>query len=840
MDRPRVVVANRFDGGVLAWMGKLYAFAAAVAAGLVVIAGVVLYQSVAGTVGKPPDFRHYAKVSPGVSRMYAADGTLMGEFAKEWRKVAPYDQIPPKLVDAVLAIEDHDYWDHGGIYFKGIARAVWANLTAGDFAQGGSTITQQVAKQFLGPQKSIARKLKEAILARRLERQYSKKAILAVYLNHIYFGAGAYGVAAAGERYFGKHLDQLTLGEMALIAGLPKAPTGYSPITHPERAIARRNLVLDAMLRYGFATADEVARAKAEPLALHPYKDVFPDVSPWYAEHVRRYIEGKYGAETLMTGGLRIETAEEPSFDAAAYENVDYGTHKQDKRQGWRGPEWYLDGPARETLVARQQKLYGDGPLTPGRRYLALVDKVSSDDVKLIAGDRKLDLPLRNMTWAAPWSANDSENDHTIGSASHVVKPGDVVWVQREIRSHGKYREWGLPDGHNPSWSPADEHDQWDDAHPDVVVLDQVPHPQGALFTADHRTGYVTAMVGGYDYGRSVYNRAFQACRQPGSTYKPIYYSLALDQGYGYDSTFGDTAVAEIDPVTGETWMPSDYGGNDDMDVTLEYALVYSKNQPSREIFSGVGAKNVETWARRLGFTSEIIADDALALGASCTYMPELTRAFAIFAREGKFVDWVYVRRILDREGNAVEDNTVFTDPELPAADRLDRLAATAGIRPKQAISPRTAYLTSKLLRTVIQYGFSSVVRATDIPAAGKTGTSSATMDTHFVAYSSRFITAVWFGDDLRQRPLGRKDAAFMTVEPLWARYMYEVSHGYPNTEIPWHVPDGVRASDRGDQSKGRRGDQMDLVYRKPEKPGDDNGDGAGSGSGAPPAKPGT
>jgi penicillin-binding protein 1A len=438
------------------------------------------------------------------------------------------------------------------------------------------------------------------------------------------------------------------------------------------------------------------------------------------------------------------------------------------------------------------------------------------------------------MSWAAPWSANaDADNDQEVSSATRVMKPGDVVWVQREIRTHGKFREWSLPDAHNPAWEASNDDRAWDDAHADTVVLDQVPHPQGALFTADHKTGYVTAMVGGYDYGRSVFNRAYQACRQPGSTYKPIYYSYALDQGYGYDSMFSDRAVAQVDPVTGQTWMPSDYGGTDDVDVTLEYALVYSKNQPSVEIFTALGAEKVKAWAKQLGFTSEIIADQALALGASCTYMPEMARAFAIFARDGKFVDWIYVRRILDRDGNTVEDNTVYYDPELGPDERLDRLAATAGVRAKQAISPRTAYLSSKLLRTVIQFGFSSVVRATDIPAAGKTGTSSATMDTHFIAYSSRFVTAVWLGDDLRQRPLGKKDAAFMIVEPLWARYMYEVSHGYPNVEIPWHVPDGVRASDRGDMKKGRPGEPMDLIYKKPEKPGADDGAGAGSGSGS-------
>ncbi len=821
--RPRVDIANGADPGVLGWMVRIYAFVfAVVVAGLAMVA-FVAYATVQADVPSVPDFRSYAQVAPSVTRVYAADGTLMGEFAREWRTVTPIDDIPKPLVDAVLAIEDHDFWNHGGIYLKGIARAAWTNLTAGDFAQGGSTITQQVAKQFLGPQKSIARKLKEAILARRIEREYSKKAILSIYLNHIYFGSGAYGVAAAAQRYFGKRLDQLTLAEMALIAGLPKAPSAYSPMSHPDRAVARRNLVLDAMLKQGWAADADIAKAKAEPVVVHPYKDVFPDVMPYYAEHVRRYVAEKYKLDGLMAGGLRVETAVEPTFDAAAYENVDHGTHKQDKRQGWRGPEWYLDGPARETFVARQKSLYGPGPLTPHRRYLALVDKVSSDGAEVLVGDRRLDLPLRNMRWAAPWQAGDGENDREVGSATRVVKVGDVVWVQRQVKSRARFRDWSLPDGHNPSWQSVEDESAWDQKHDDVVVLDQVPHPQGALFTGDHQTGYVLAMVGGYDYGRSEFNRAFQACRQPGSTYKPIYYALALDQGYGYDTMLDDVPITEIDPVTGEEWTPTNLNGTVDTEVTLEYALVYSKNIPSVQIFSLVGAQNVLAWARLLGFTSEIIADKALALGASCTYMPEMTRAFAIFAREGKWLDWTYVRRILDRNGNVVEDNTVAFDPQLSAADRLDRLAATAGVVPRQAIPARTAYLTAKLLGTVIKYGFSSTVRATDIKAAGKTGTSSATMDLHFIAFTSRLITAVWMGDDLRQRPLGRKDAAFMTVEPLWARYMYEVSHDLPSADIPWHVPAGVNPNDRGSHTKGRRGSQMDLIYRKPERNHDDD-----------------
>ena len=835
--RPRVTVSNRADGGVAYWLGKLYAFAALVAVVATGLAGLLVYRYFTTTTPPTPDLRGYARITPGVTRIYAADGTVLGEFAREWREVVPYEAIPQPLIDAIVAIEDHQFFEHGGIYYKGIARAAWRNFTAGDFAQGGSTITQQVAKQFLGTDKSLARKAREAIMARRLEARYSKKAILSLYLNHIYLGSGAYGVAAAAHRYFQKELSELTLAEMALLAGLPKAPSAFSPISNPARAIERRNLVLDQMVRWGKLSDAEATAAKAEPLRLNIYKDVFPDRMPYFAEYARRHIELTYGKEALDTGGLRVEAAVEPTFDAGAYGNVDYSARKQDKRQGWRGPEWSVDGATRDTLIARQKQLYGTGPLEPGRRYLAIVDEVRCDDAELVLGDRRLDLPLRNMRWAAAWSATDSVNDKELGCISRALRPGDVIWVQREIRTRGRYREFHMPDKVNPAWQVSQDEHAWDEAHPDTVVLDQVPHPQSAIFSADHRSGYVQAMVGGYDFSRSVLDRThgdrtpgpkrnvLQSCRQPGSTYKPIYYSAALDRGFGFDSMFYDKPIEIVDEVTGQVWTPTNLHGTVDSDVTLEYALVFSKNIPSVGIFSEVGAKDVEAWARRLGFTSPIIADKALALGASCTYLDELTRAFAIFARNGRWVDWVFIRRVLDRDGNVVEDHTVAFDPALAPTDRLDRFAATGGIAPRQAISPRTAFLTSKLLAQMVTFGFTKTVRATEIHAAGKTGTSSATMDTSFVGYTSRHVTAVWLGDDDRVRELGKQDAAYMTVVPVWARFMYEVSRNFPNPAIPWEVPPGVNPRDRGDHSRGRKGSQQDLIYRHPEKPPEDRMD---------------
>jgi penicillin-binding protein 1A len=305
-------------------------------------------------------------------------------------------------------------------------------------------------------------------------------------------------------------------------------------------------------------------------------------------------------------------------------------------------------------------------------------------------------------------------------------------------------------------------------------------------------------MVGGLDHDRSEFNRVVQACRQPGSTYKPIYYSLALDRGYGYASLLNDIPRAEVDPITGEVWTPTNLNNTVEYQVTLEYAMVWSKNVPSVQLFKLMGGKDVEAWARKLGFTTQIIPDQALALGASCTRPDELTRSFSAFARNGSLSDPVYVRRVRDREGRVLEDHSDVGDPMSPPAERLDRLVATVGKHAENVIPPRTAYLTSQLLRRVVTKGHAPAIRSTGMFAAGKTGTSSATMDTWFVGYTSRWMTTTWIGDDRRQRPLGHKDAAFMLTVPMFARYMTDVTAGQKLQEIPWERPRGVKAGDTG------------------------------------------
>jgi penicillin-binding protein 1A len=682
---------------------------------------------------------------------------------------------------------------------------VWRNLTAGEWAQGGSTITQQVAKQLLlGSEKTLERKAREAIVARRLESRYTKEEILSVYMNHIFLGSGAHGVQAAAKRYFSRDVWDLDVGEMALIAGLARSPSRDSPLVNPENARRRRDEILDRMARYGHLGEAEAEAEKARPIALRPYRDVFLSYAPYFAEHIRRLVRERYGADGLMKKGLRVETTVLPTVDGIAAENVDFSTRKQDRRQGWRGPEAHLEGTARATFLERQARRYGDAPIASGERQLAIVDEVNAARARVRVAGRVYSLPLKNMSWAGKWSKNDATNDVRIEAASAALRAGDVVWIARPPERIRKFSDWTYDEKLNAHWIP--ERDAR--VAEDEVALAQTPRVQASIYTFDHDSGYVLAMVGGQDYARSEFNRAVQSCRQPGSTYKPIYYSAALDEGYSFDTMLNDIPKAEIDPITGEVWIPVNLGGTVDYSVSLEYALVFSKNVPSVDIFSKVGAKKVERWARDLGFTSPIIADKALALGASCVFPSELARAFAIFARNGRWIEPIYVRRVLDRAGNVLEDHTVAHDPLLAPADRLDRLAATAGVAPRQAIAPRTAFLTTKLMRAVVTDGYSGSLRAIDIPTAGKTGTSSATMDLWFVAFTSRWLTSYWIGDDLRERPLGKDDAAYMMAVPSWARYTAEAEAGWPHEEIPWEVPPGVSKHDRGG-ARGKRAEEV-------------------------------
>jgi penicillin-binding protein 1A len=801
-----VQVANPSDGGFFYWLFKFYAFAVLglLAILLCGLAGVYVYF--ASTMPSLPDLATYHETAKTTTMIRAWDGTPLAELAEERREILPFEKFPPLLVKAFVSAEDRRFYEHAGLDLRGIARAISANFRAGEVAQGGSTITQQVAKSFLGSERTIQRKIREAILARRLENRFSKRDILALYLNQIFLGHGSYGVAAAARHYFNKTVDELDVGEMAMLAALVRAPSRFSPITSVESARAHRNQVLSAMAQTGAISEEEAARWRASPITVRQRPDYYHTTSPYFTEYVRRDLLKRYGQKSLLESGLQIETTLVPWIDMSAQENVDFSTRKLDKRQGWRGPVAHLVGAVEAEFRRRVAARYGAAPPAEGRLYLGLVEGVTADgSAKVRLGANVYALPAANLLWAWPYSAKDTTNGRILESAVGVLRPGDVIWVANA--HHAKLRrfsDWTYDAKSEVQWLPA--HDEATEKatkrapakRPVELTLEQTPRVQGSIFSYDHGSGYVVAMVGGDDFDVSEWDRVTQACRQPGSSYKPIYYSLALDKGYGFASLLNDVPRAEVDPITGEVWTPTNLNNTVEYQVTLEYALIWSKNVPSVQLFKLVGGPEVESWARRLGFSTKIIPDQALALGASCTHTDELTRAFSAFARNGVLVDPVYIRRVRDRDGAVVEDHTFVGDPFGAPSERLDRLVATADVKPEPVISPRTAWLTSTLLRHVVTRGHAPAIRGANLLAAGKTGTSSATMDTWFVGYTSRWMTTTWIGDDLRERALGLKDAAYMLTVPMFARYMTEVTAGQPLQDIPWERPPGVKKDDTG------------------------------------------
>jgi penicillin-binding protein 1A len=808
-DAPALIeVTNPSDGGFLYWLLKFYAFAILCVFGLLGVTGFFVYLHFATTLPTLPDIATYHKVAAATSVVRAWDGTPLAELANERREILTFDQIPPQLVQAFLAAEDRRFYEHGGLDYRGIARALGANLRAGEVSQGGSTITQQVAKSFLTSERTIQRKIREAILARRLEMKFSKRDILTLYLNQIFLGHGAYGVAAAARRYFDKPVGDLDLGEMAMIAGLARAPSRFSPLTSLETARARRDQVLAAMVASGVLPDEEANRWRARPVVVRQRPDFFRTTSPYFTEHVRRDIARRYGDKTLLESGMTIETAVVPWIDVSAQENVDFSLRKLDKRQGWRGPVARLAGAAADEFRRRVTERYGNDPPAEGRLYLGLVEGVlPTGGARVRVGANLYTIPPETMLWAVPFSVKDATNGKQLDSAVGVLHVGDVVWVKNGHQSkRRKFADWTYDAKSEVIWLPPYDNSGKPAAagpapRPARVVtltLEQTPRVQGTIFSYDHSNGYVVAMVGGDDYDRSEFNRVSQACRQPGSVYKPMYYSLAMDRGYGFGSLLNDVPRAEVDPITGEVWTPTNLNNTVEYQVTLEYALIWSKNVPSVQLFKLLGGREVEAWARRLGITTPIIPDQALALGASCTRIDELTRAFSAFAKDGMLVDPVYIRRVRDRTGVVIEDHSSVGDPFGTAGERLDRMVALAGSKQKAAIAPRTAWLTSTLLRHVVTKGHAPSIRSAGIPAAGKTGTSSATMDTWFIGYTSRWMTSTWIGDDLRERPLGLKDAAFMLTVPMFARYISEVTAGQPLDPVPWYRPPGVKPDDTG------------------------------------------
>lgn len=810
-DLPRVWVTNPARAGLLGWLFRYLIVLMLVLLVAVGLGGRAAYRWFASDLPALDSVGNYGDQAPGVTRIYASDGSLLAELAREHRSYAALADIPEPLVAAFLAAEDRRFLGHGGLDYRGLARAMWANVKSGTVVQGGSTITQQVAKSFLVDQeRTIDRKLREAILAIRMESRLGKATILEIYLNKIFLGHGAYGVRAAASRYFDKSLEELTLAECALIAGLAQAPSRWSPVVDPEAALRRRAQVLGDMVEFGYIDAAQAEQAAAEPIVLAELRDPFRFRAPFYAEQVRQVVVEELGEDAVVTAGLAIESAVQLPVQAAADQSVDTAVRKLDRRQGWRGPVAHLpDADERARLIERMKTEYGTEPLTwqPLTWRLGLVEQVDRVAATVSLGAASGKLQLRYDDWASPYDGASGTNDVRATSLTQVFEVGDVIWVRPRFERQRSSQP--TPAGHGdhhgvddePEPTPAEPVPLFADDGMRVLELGQTPQVEAALYVYDHRTGYVPAFVGGHDYDRSQFDRTTKACRQPGSVFKAFYYALALDQGKLMDTVL---EAKPWEPEPGEEWNPRNIDKTIDGKVLLRTAFIKSLNTPSIRLFLQVGIEPVVEFSRKLGFTTELIADKGLSLGASCVRTDELTRAFGVFARGGSKRDPVYVRRIVDKRGTLRVDNRHPYDGAVDVAGRIDRMAALTRDPPVQLVDPRTNFLISRLMREVVTAGTSTRASHLDAPAAGKSGTASGryrragrgddlTTDTWFVGYTSREAATAWMGfDDRNERSLGDLDASYTTAVPLWTDFMTDLVVGRSYEKIPQRKPAGI------------------------------------------------
>ena len=670
---------------------------------------------------------------PIVSQVFGDDGTLVGEFYLERRIVVPVNKMPRKLIQAFVSAEDANFYSHKGIDYLGIMRAAFKNLISMSKKEGASTITQQVTKSMLlSPEKKFSRKIKEAILAKRMEERLSKDEILYLYLNQIYLGSGAYGVQAAAETYFGKNVEQLNLAEMSMLAGLPKAPNTYSPIKHLDKARERQGYVLERMTKEGYITPVEADHARNTPIILQPMKKVNNEQSAYFLEHLRIQLEQKYGEEQLYKGGLRIYTTMNAAMQRAAYDSLRKGLKEVDKRQGFRGPAKYLSETEVDAFCSKTEEAIDSVILKTGETYQGVVVGFNPErgEALVRVGERKGVLSRKNMAWAGRVGMTNRYGKPEKGNKGLTL--GSVIEVSvvtPELNKEGAQ-----------------------------FALDQTPEVQAALVSIDPRTGGVKAMVGGYDFKKSQFNRAMQAKRNAGSAFKPIIYAAALDKGLT-PATIIEDAPVEYPDGAGGTWKPQNYDHEFRGPVTMREALTYSINIVSVKIMEQIGAQYTAEYAKKLGFTSQIPANLALALGAASISPFELTSAYAVFANNGVLTPQYFITKVTDTDGTILQE----TPPPAPVP----------------VISPETAYVITNLMQSVVSSGTGQRASVIGRPVAGKTGTTNGAKDAWFIGYIPQLVTGVWVGYD-QERSLGSGGTGGQAAAPIWGDFMQKAIMSLP------------------------------------------------------------
>ncbi len=694
------------------------------------IAGIVAYYVVMTDLPSISSLKEYRP--PIVTSVLNEENEVIGEFFVERRIVVPTERIPKMLIQAVISAEDSKFYSHVGLDFIGILRALLKNIAAGEVVQGGSTITQQVVKSMLlTPERSFRRKIREAVLAYRLEKDLTKDDILYLYLNQIYFGNGAYGVQAAAQNYFGCNVEDLSLAQCALLAALPRAPNRYSPVRNPSQAKERQRYVLHRMVEDGFITKQEAEEAARMPIEVREREDLNLKIAPYYIEYVREYLAQKYGSEVVYKGGLRVYTALSSIDQVAAQEAIAYGLQAFQRRHGFRGPLRHLSEEEMNVLETRGLQGWSER-IVKGGTYEGVVERVDQSDQGLL---------IRVGSTVGRMPADDVARKTTAG-ASLLPKRGDVLPVRVEEIA---------PDGTV------------------IFRLEQEPDIQGALLSLEVPTGYVRAMVGGSDFRKSPFNRAIQAMRQPGSAFKPIVYAAAIDKGYTPATIVVDAPFVVEDQYTGQQWQPQNYSGDFAGPITLREALAHSRNVATVKILKDIGVPYVIAYARRLGIRSPLTPYLSLALGSSSVTLFELTQAYAVFASQGRKPAPIFVKSVLDRDGNVIEVN-------VPEAE--------------QVISPQTAYIVTSLLQSVVEEGTGKSVSVLNVPCAGKTGTTNEYVDAWFLGYTSHRVAGIWVGYD-RPRTLGDRETGARAAAPIWLSYMKRVlTKGIPADDFP--IPEGI------------------------------------------------
>jgi penicillin-binding protein 1A len=751
---------------------------------------------------------------------------LIGEFyGEERRYVVPYDKIPELVVRAFIAAEDDKFFEHGGVNVVSLIRAGIANFRAGRKVQGGSTITQQVAKSLLlTREKSYVRKIREMILASRIENALTKQEILYLYLNQIYLGHGAYGVQAAAKAYYRKDVSELTVAEAAVLGGLPQAPGIYSPLSNPKKAKERQLYVLRRMFENRFISQAEYTEAAALPLRLHNDENINLKHAPYLVEHLRRYLADKYGDKALYEEGMTVTVPGTAALMRQAGKSIRAGLAQVDKRIGYRGPLQRLTNPAdiekflreeRLKLIERRvgyQMLMPDGRLDtveamkdaglqseadllqPGELYKGVVmtvdDKRKTSSV--LIGAARAELPLEKMKWARPMRDEKSPpaSKSEITLPSQALKKGDVILVRLAMEAEG-------PKGVAPAGL--------------TVALEQEPQVQAALVSLDVHTGNVLAMEGGYSFEASEFNRASQALRQAGSAFKPFVYAAALEKGFNPASIIVDAPIVYDEGEFGK-WKPSNFEEKFYGDTTFRQALIKSRNIPTIKIAQALTVPAIIEYAKRLGIEGKLPADLSMSLGSGSISLLEMTRSYALFPRLGRKATPIFFSKVFDRDGKLLEEQKPSLMPEkitiapaetpeplpspaLAGADAPGRYSQVPMPKyplandPDQVLDPRVAFVMTHLMNEVVNYGTGHEAKALGRAAAGKTGTTTDYIDAWFMGFTPNVVTGVWVGFD-NQRSIGPLETGARAALPIWLSFMQEAVKNH--TESEFTIPPGV------------------------------------------------